>query len=482
MFYTYRNDTPSTGMGRIIIAAALLLLAAVSARATGNNQADRDSRAAENNRAAGNNARNEAADALSAMQAAQRPLWIQQTPESAEFLYFTGMADAAGEADARNAAVRNGFAAAAGFYGNLIQSETIDHSVFVEDLSRTIAETTTFDDKTNSYTNAVISEVQVVEYYTETYRAPNTRLSYKVWALCRVSRQKAEEDRANFAKDISGRYSHLLDARYDTMSAALQSCSAVLSALEQNPLHRAVAYYDGPDGRVGLYDYCIVRLNAIAGNAVFEPLPAAAVRRGRAFTGTIRLSSGMFSEIGALPCRVVITGKNNAAEYPLEKNNSFALRIPTAHLETGNYTVQMELLLNSAAPALRQNPKGAFTLEVRPVSAEIRFGGDALSGAEQRMLSQAVQQALQTYRVPLLEGYEFLVTFNVQTRTEPVAGTSILICDVSVSLTSAGSVLFQSPPGRITEISRDHALKLASDYIRENREFWTGAAEITKNK
>jgi hypothetical protein len=458
-----------------IEAAFLLLAACASAQVAGNNQTAQG----------GSGVQKEAADALNAMQLAQRPLWIQQTPESAEFLYFTGMAEAAGESEARNAAVRNGFAAAAGFYGNLIQAENIDRSVFIEDMGRTITEATTYDDKTNSYTNAVVSEVRAVEYYTETYRAPNTRLSYKVWALCRVSRQKAEEDMANFAKDISGRYAHLFDTRYDTMSTALHSYSAVLSALEQNPLHRAVAYYDGPDGRVGLYDYCGIRLNAIAGNAGFDSLPAAAVQRGRPFTGTIRLSSGMFPEIGAVPCRVVITGNNNnvpPVEYPLEKNNSFAVRIPTASLEAGNYTVQLELLLNTAAPALRQNPKEAFTLEVRPAQAEIRFEGETLSKAEERMFTQAVQQALQTYKVPLLAGYEFLVTFTAKTQTESLTGTRLLICDVSVSLASAGSVLFQSAPGRITEISRDHALKLASEYIRDNREFWTGAAKVTNNK
>jgi hypothetical protein len=458
--------------------AVLLLAACASVHAAGNNQSAGNSRAVQNSAAA----QQEAADALTAMQLAQRPPWILQPPESAEYLHFTGMGEAAGESEARNAAVRNGFAAAAGFYGNLIQSETVDHSVFVEDMGRTIAEATTYDDKTNSYTNAVVSDVQVIEYYTEP-PASHTRLPYKVWALCRVSRQKAEEDRANFAKDISGRYAHLIDTQYDTMSAALHSYSAVLSALEQNPLHRAVAYYDGQDGRVGLYDYCSVRLHAIAENAGFDSLPAAAVRRGRPFTGTIRLSSGTFSEIGAVPCRVVITGKNTPlAEYPLEKNNSFTLRIPTARLEAGNYTVQLELLLNTAAPALRRNPKGAFTLEVRPVQAEIGFGGDTLSGAEQRMLSQAVQEALQTYRVPLLDGYEFLLMFSAKTQKVQITGATMLLCDVSISLNSGGSVLYQSSPEHFPEIDRNQALKKASDYIRGNKAFWTGAAQLIKSE
>jgi hypothetical protein len=429
----------------------------------------------------------EAAAALSAMQMSQRPRWIQQTPESAEFLYFTGMGEAAGEPEARNAAVRNGFAAVAGFYGNLIQAETIDHSVFVEDISRIIAEATTFDDKTNSYANTVISEVQVIEYYTETYREPDARPGCKVWALCRVSRRKAEEDRANFAKDISGQYTRLLDARHDTLSGALHSYSTVLSALEQNPLHRAVAYYDGPDGRVGLYDYCGVRLNAIAGNAGFDSLPAAAVQRGSTFTGTIRLSSGIFPEIGAVPCRVVITGNNNtsAAEYPLEKNNSFALQIPTARLEAGNYTVQLELMLNAAAPALRRNPKGAFTLEVRPAAAGIVFEGEELSAAEQRMLVSALRQGLEKAGAGIQaeiasvrqdsvpDGYRFVISVIsiIEEEAPPPFGKTYIRGDFSVEFLRDGMTL-KLAAASFNDSSRDWLVRGAVNWIRDNRGFY----------
>jgi hypothetical protein len=323
----------------------------------------------------GNTAQQEAADSLTAIQLSQRPLWIQQTPESAEFLYFTGMAEAASESEARNAAVQNGFAAAAGFYGNFIQSETIDHSVFIEDMSRTIAEATIYDDKTNSYTNAVISEVRAIEYYTETYRAPNNRLSYKVWALCRVSRQKAEEDLANFAKNISDRYSPLLDTPYDTMAAALHSYSAVLSALEQNPLYRAVAWYDSPDGRVGLYEYCAARINALANSISFAAIPYGSVQKGETLNTTVRISSSQFQRIGAALCRVNITVDEElppSRPYTVGEDNAFSLLIYTDKLEAGKYNVQLELLLNEAAPTLRTNPSAGFSFEVTPLNT-IRF-------------------------------------------------------------------------------------------------------------
>jgi hypothetical protein len=469
------------GMPEFIIAVVLLFAACSSEPPAGNGRAAQS----------GYTPQQEAAAALAAMQMSQRPPWIPQTPESAEFLYFIGMAEAAGESEARNAAIRDGFAAAAGFYGNLIQAETLDHSVFIEDLSRTIAEATTFDDKTNSYVNAVISGIQVIEFYTETYRTSNNQPGYKVWALCRVSRQKAEEDRANFAKNISERYTPLPDTRYDTMSAALHSWSAVLSALEQNPLHRAAAYHDGPDGRVGLYGYCGTRLNAIAGNAGFDSLPAAAVQWGKTYTGTIRLSSGIFPEIGAVSCRVVITGSDTpAAEYPLEKNNTFTLRIPAARLEAGNHTVQLELLLNAAAPALRQNPKGAFTLEVRPVPAEIVFDGEELSAAEQRILANGLRQGLEKAGAGIQAeiasarknavpgGYRFIISvisFAGEEAPPPFKGTYIR-GDFSVDFARDGLTL-KLEEEAFKDSSRDWVVRGAANWIRDNRGFYEGIIE-----
>jgi hypothetical protein len=416
---------------------------------------------------------------------ALRPRWINRTPESDEFLYFTGMAEADSESEARNAAVRSGFAAAAGFYASLIRSETMDQSVFIENMGRTIADTTVYDDRTNSYTNAVISELTAMEHYTEAYRGTNARVSYKAWALCRVSREKAEEDISNFAETISGQYVRLLTTSYDTLVSALRSYSAVLSALEQNPLHRAAAYYDGPGGRVGLYEYCGVQINAIAGSVGFDALPPTAVQRGAPLACAVKLSSAMFPVIGTVPCRVVFVENRGAvppAEYPLERNNSFALQASTARLDPGTYTVQLELLLSAFVPSLPQNPKGSFPLEVRPAVADIRFEGETLSQAEQRVLSQATQQALQTHKVPLLAGHEFLIAFTTRTSTDPLTGTNLLLCDISINLCSEGSVLVRSASGRITEISREQALKLAADYIRDNKDFWTGAAQLTNSK
>jgi hypothetical protein len=456
---------------RFIVTAALVLFAVCvpSQLALASAQPDRDDTPMPNSGTA---------PAIMETPSALRPRWIIQPPENPEYLYFTGMGEAASETEARAAAVKDGLASAASFFGSFIQSETTDRSIVIQDMGRTVAESTAYDEKTDSYANAVISGVKAVEYYTE--RASGSP-AYKVWVLCRIPRQKAEKDLANFAQNVSAQYAGLLTARPATLAAALQSYAAVRSALEQNPLHRAVAYYDTLDGKTGLYNYCGVQIDTIAASVSFGSLPPTSVRRGEPLVFSAALSSGMFPEIGAVFCRAAITGSNappaEYAEYPIERNGTFTARIPTARLPPGNYTVELELQLTAAAPSLRQNPKTAFPLEVRPVQAAVTFEGSP-SPAEQRVFSQAVQQALQKHNVPLLAGYTFAVAFTARTQTAPLGGMNILLCDVSVSLASGGSVLFQSASHSFTEMDRDHAVKLATEHIASDSDFWTKAGEF----
>jgi hypothetical protein len=122
------------------------------------------------------------------------------------------------------------------------------------------------------------------------------------------------------------------------------------------------------------------------------------------------------------------------------------------------------------------------TLQVRPAPAEIRFEGETLNTAEERVFTRAVQQALQRHTVFPPAGYEFLVAFTIRPQTENITGTRLLLCDVSLSLNSGGRLLYESASKRITEISRDRAVELAEDYIRDNSEFWTGAAKILNSE
>ncbi|MDR0376756.1 MAG: Na/Pi cotransporter family protein, partial [Spirochaetaceae bacterium] len=55
--------------------------------------------------------------------------------------------------------------------------------------------------------DAVVSGVKEAACYTEYYRSRTNREFYKVWVLCQIPRKKAEQDVADFAKNISAPYS-----------------------------------------------------------------------------------------------------------------------------------------------------------------------------------------------------------------------------------------------------------------------------------
>jgi hypothetical protein len=357
-------------------------------------------------------------------------------------------------------------------------------------MGKTIADATAYDEKTNSYTNAVISELTVVEYYLETLRTRNERLSYKVWALCRVPRQKAEADRANFVKNISEGYTRMLDAPADTIAAAIHSYSAVLAALEKNPLHRAAASYDGPNGPVNLYEYLILRMNALAESLAFGPLPVAVAEKTSVLDVTVRVLSPPDTPAGALDCRVSIYGMNRRLPqgiFRVGANNSFPLKIVTSRLEPGRYTVQLELLLKEINPRIRKNPSGIFSLEITPLSAAVDFAvsGGSIGEMEKASLVQGLQQGIQRYGVPVTlttgreaqSGAVFIVTlhFREQAPAPPIT-TALLACDAALTFSRDGQTR-ESASKHIVETSAVEAVRQARKFIEENEGFFRNLGE-----
>ena len=97
-------------------------------------------------------------------------------------------------------------------------------------------------------------------------------------------------------------------------------------------MHRAVAYYNGPTGRAGLYEYCGLQINAIVNSITFAAVPNSAVQKGESFSAAVALSSAIAPAIGPARCRVTLSGGNNAAPaafYTLGADNAFNLIIHT---------------------------------------------------------------------------------------------------------------------------------------------------------
>jgi hypothetical protein len=428
---------------------------------------------------------------LHLVSAEPRPLWVTETPESAEFIYFTGMGEASAEAEARAAAYTNGIRQAAGFYGNLVKEETSEHSVWSGDAEKTIAELITYDEKMSSYIDTVVSGVKDVSYYTEHYRGAANRELFKVWVLCRIDRKKAEQDIAGFAKNISEPYVNLLE-RHDTANQALLMYGKILAVLEQNPLHRAVAYYDSPGGRVNFYEYVDLQLNTLADGISFAPVPPLRIQKTAALETAVAVHSPLESA-GRFNCVVSIHGVN--AALPLEKHtvaagDAFQLALPAPRLAVGLYTVRLELLLTEISPFIRKNPAISFGLEVTPVSAfaSVVFSGDAdgIGEAEKTALVQALQRGIEINGVPVSlrtdaaeqDGSGFTVTLALR-KSPPVPPLNrpLTVCDATLAFSRNGSVR-ESKTKRFSEMDAAGAARAARKFIEENREFFENVKRI----
>jgi hypothetical protein len=394
------------------------------------------------------------------------------------------MAERGDEAEAREAALRNGAAKAAGFYGSLLQGESTEHMVWSASSGKTLEDYIAIDDTMSSYINTTITEVSDAAYYTEYYRSRANQKSFKVWALCQISRAKAEADIANFARNISEPYGNLF-SDMPTVQAALTAYGTILAALDANPLHRAVAYYDGPDGRVSLFEYLGLQLNTLAGSVSFVPMPSASVEKTGALDTTVALSSSLINPVGALDCAVSIYGMDNTApkvKYTVKADNSFSLKIFTSHLEPGRHTVRLELLLNEISSRIRRNPTESFSLEVRPLPASVDFvvSGGSIGEADKTALAQAIQQGIQNYGVPVnlktdqgeQSGAVFTVTLHFRTQ-EPTSfqPMALLVCEAAVDFSRNGQKQ-ESSAKNIIEFEIAGTIQQAQRFIRGNESFF----------
>jgi hypothetical protein len=411
------------------------------------------------------------------------PSWKDNPPRSQEELFFVGLSRSFGTAaEARNNARENAFTQIMRFYGEFIRSSAVERSSVSGSSAETIAALVDREEEIMNFAQAVVSQVGTDGYYTEIYLNSQNREEYIAYALCQIPRQKAEQDIADFAKNTSERYNNLLAAP-SSFRAAVLAYGETLTALEQNPLHRTVAYYDSPAGRVNLYEYLGLQLNTLADGISFAPLPSAAVEKGDTLDTTVRILAPLSA--AGLDCTVNIYGMNNPspmAKYTAGNDSSFLLRLISSRLEPGRYVVQLELPLNELSQRIRRNPSETFSLEIRPMTAVVDFiiTGDVpgIGDPEKTALFQGIQQGIQNYGVPVSLNPDgsgpgvFTVALNLRIQ-DPVgpANRSFVICDASIAF-SRGGLILESASRRISEIDTLNMVNQTRRFIAENQEFF----------
>jgi hypothetical protein len=423
-----------------------------------------------------------------------KPKWVdslswsgeEPPPEELRFVGTSRFLSTA--ADARNEARESAFIQVMRFYGEFIQSSGAEKSSFTGSSAGTIAAWINREQEISNFAQAVVSQIRTDEYYTEIYLNGKNQEEYVVYTLCQIPRKKAEQDIADFAKNTSERYGNLLITP-PSLHAALVMYGDTLAALERNPLHRAVAYYDAPGGRVNLYEYLSLQLNALAGSVVFAPLPSGTVEKTGVLDTTVTVVSSMIDSVGSVDCGVTIYGMNNPApkaKYTVSADNSFSLRIFSSRLEPGRYTVQLELLLKEIDPRIRKNPSGSFNLEVTPLSAgvNIAVSGESIGKPEKDALVQGIQQGIEKYGVPVnlktgepeQGGAVFTVTLNFR-RPDPVPflNISLVICEGTISFSRNGRTQ-ESASKQVSEFDAAGAAGQVRKFIEENEAFFRNTA------
>jgi hypothetical protein len=319
--------------------------------------------------------RTEARRELVRTEPGEAPEWKNSLPQNGAEIYFVGVSrfyDT--EAEARNAAREDAFTQIVKYYGQCIQAAGIERSSLAGRADDILNPYIEREEEITRFAQAVVSQVGADRYYTEVYLDSKNREAYIVYVLCQINRARAERDIDNFAETVSTRYGALIGAA-DDLVTALKVYAGIYEALRGNPLHRAVAWYDGGGGRAGLYEYCAARINALANGVSFAAIPYGSVQKGETLHTTVRVSSPQFQRVGGALCRVSMTVGGEvlpSRPYTVGQDNTFSLLIYTDKLEAGKYNVQLELLLSEAAPQLRVNPSAGFSFEVTPLNT-IRF-------------------------------------------------------------------------------------------------------------
>jgi len=330
----------------------------------------------------------------------ERPDWVDNVPQNNSEFYFVGTSqpyDTVANArdnsreDARNQVLK--------FYGEFVERQARESGTMSGSTRDTLEAFIAREDEIRSYAENIISQVGTDRYYSEIYLNSNNKEEHIVYTLCQVSRKKAEEDISNFARNISQRYTGMLTQRA-TLKATLESYVVVLKALEQNTLHRIIAYHDGTAGRVGLYSYVRANIIDLTNSISFGNLQNRIVRKPDTLDTNVRLQSVVSSIIGPFDCKIIITGMNMdipVVNYTVN-DNSFFMTFITTPLKIGRYSVQIELLLNEITGGIVKNINTGFNFEVIPLTAVLRTKEEMEEGIKRTIdiLANNLQTQTQT--------------------------------------------------------------------------------------
>jgi hypothetical protein len=301
-----------------------------------------------------------------------KPEWVYKVPQSDTEFFFVGTSqpyDTA--ANARDNARESARLQVLEYYGQVIERQAVSLSSAAGSTRDTLAAFVVREDEIKTFAQNVVSEVGTLAYYTETYLNGNNKEEYIVYTLHSINRQKAEEEISGFAKNVSARYTAAF-SQWRTLKAALEGYALIVKSLEQNPLHRIMAFYETPAGKAGLYEYARFQINELANSLSFEAIPARTIQETETLSTPIKLRSSIMPATGLLDCQAALFGGGAVSEnspFNSASDNPYILQMHNRSLKPGAYNVTIEILLSSLTGGIAKNITGGFTFEVTPLNA-----------------------------------------------------------------------------------------------------------------
>jgi hypothetical protein len=339
----------------------------------------------------------------------ERPEWVSQIPQSDTDFYFVGTSHIFDTpANARDNARENARTQVLEYYGQVIEKQATALSAVSGSTRDTLSSYINREDEIKVFAQNIVSEVATVAYFTETYiNNNNKKEGHIVYTLHRINRQKAEDEISGFAKKISERYTTAF-SEWKTLRAALEGYALIAKSLEQNPLHRVMAFYETPSGRAGLYEYTRLQINELANSLSIEAIPARTIQETETLTTPIKIRSSIMPATGLLDCQASIYGKNiDSNIYPFNSagDTPYSLQTRSTELKPGSYNVTVEILLSDLTGGIAKNPSLGFTFEVTPLNAVLNT---------REAIEAGIKKAVDT------------LAARLKTTTETVIGTFLL--------------------------------------------------------
>lgn len=340
----------------------------------------------------------------------ERPAWIDSIPENEEELYFTGVSRKAADIqEARSNAMADARRQIVSYYGVVIRDSGIERKS-VQGLSTDILDPYIEEEKIiQSFAERYISQVAADKFYTEQFIVTENgtkKEDFTCYVLCQIPKAKVQKEIDEFAKNTSERYVSLLPEKsalpFSSVISAVTAYKSVLSSLEENPIHRSVAYIETSSGKAGLYEYTQVQIQRLLKNCSLKFLQDNSnknkIEKGEIFSAKVKITSPDYKNSGSLDCSVKLFSSGNLiAEIPYKSSDDGIVNISlsTKKLPLGLYTLSAELSSGE------QNTHDSILFTVVPIQASIVLDSDTEMIRDSKIFIEKIQRLLDSNEIPI---------------------------------------------------------------------------------